>query len=721
MSFTSWETYTKLMSQEDLNLQYDNSATTAYFDLENRTVVVPTFKFITEEITQLLISHEVAHAKYSKYSFEDYEKYTKKYGALFNIVEDAFIERKIQKEFPGLKEIFIDGYAQLVDNNFFGIDKPLKSYNLCERLNLYSKCSNEYDIPFSGKENEFAYRIKALNSNDEVVSLCEDIIQYLKSQFEKNKNSNTNKSENHHSDDSNASNDPIKFNKQDEDSNDARGSSEGVNDNSNNNEPNTTKESNESDDSDDSNETSNNGFDKNEENNSNDSENSNSCNSNEENDESDDAFKSQIEDSITKSFKENLNDYGESQVTNSTDKMNSYYTKDYNVLNFKYLEKEGCNYYYQNNSKEKKNTVTLVKNLAKSATTIFQQKKSARELANTKNRSTGKLNMKKIQKYQISENIFRQVKSVSEGKNHAVIIMIDYSGSMNQTKKLRDTIIQATILSEFCYTNNIPFEVVLFGSVLHTPEEDKRTPVKICDNLHYKTEYLLSFGFGFSGISSCKDGNYYYLRMGETPTFYSLLALYHNLKKFKENGIEKTSIFIITDGVHSYDHDVSTMSINNIIYTVKDFIDDEPVHHNWAIELACLFLKENFDCYISISYIGFTFEYIMETSGTITQRKFFRNLYGGYISELKNTVRFIDECMYIFKHQFYFQNKEPLKLTNNLKYLSYAFDENPFIDQAQIIFLDAFNSNGNEKQLTQKMKLYTIYSLFVNNFVDEIA
>lgn len=704
MNNTAWDTYTKLMSQEDLTLKYSDTATTAYFELESRTVVVPTFNFITPEITQLLISHEVAHARYTRYSLTQFKKYTNEFGCLFNIVEDAYIERKIQKDFPGLKEIFLNGYSQLIENNFFNVNKPLETYNLYERLNLYSKCSSFYNVPFEGKENEFAFRIKRLNSSSEVINLCEDIVDYLDSlpnNFSDKSKDNTD-SNNSQDDEENESFDSVTknttkesedFEDSDENKNESSDFEKTQNESSEDKNKNTEESDEDADDKDDSDE---------------ENKESNSLNS-----------EDNLEDSITKDFEEKLKEYGESlREKNNNTNLESYSTKDCDIFTFDYLEKEADAYFNYKEVRARKNLVVLVKNLAKTATTIFQQKKSANELANTKNRSIGKINMKKIQKYQLSENIFKQVKSIPEGKNHAVIIMIDYSSSMSANKKIHDTIIQATILAEFCYINDIPFEVILFGSIIHTNDFAKSVPVKLCDNLHYKAEYLLAFAFGFCGINEYMN-KCYYIRMGGTPTFYSLLSIYRNLRKFKENGIEKTSVYIITDGVHSYDNDAKSMSINNVIYDIEDYIKD-PIHKNWSIELACLFLKKQFNCYISFSYIGFSFMDMVDYSGSISKRKFFEEYTNSY--DLRyDTIRFFDECMYILKHQFYFPNKNKLSINKYDKYLSYSFNSNPFLDQAQVIFSEPYISPNEESILTKKVKMYNIYSIFVNNFVNQIA
>jgi hypothetical protein len=156
MNERSWEIYTQILSKENLKLTYSNKATTAYFNLETREVVVPTFDYMTEEVTQLLISHEVGHAYFSDYSKEYFNKYTSLYGGLFNVVEDAHIENRMKKTFGGLSSIFKEGYKILHKEDFFELSEELSEYNLTSRLNLFYKLGHIIDVPFDGVENEFA-------------------------------------------------------------------------------------------------------------------------------------------------------------------------------------------------------------------------------------------------------------------------------------------------------------------------------------------------------------------------------------------------------------------------------------------------------------------------------------------------------------------------------------------------------------------------------------
>ena len=69
--------------------------------------------------------------------------------------------------------------------------------------------------------------------------------------------------------------------------------------------------------------------------------------------------------------------------------------------------------------------------------------------------------MNKIHAYKYSENLFQQITNLPEGKNHAMVMFIDWSGSMSGM--IQDTIHQVINLAMFCQKVQIPFEVYAFS------------------------------------------------------------------------------------------------------------------------------------------------------------------------------------------------------------------------------------------------------------------
>ena len=64
--------------------------------------------------------------------------------------------------------------------------------------------------------------------------------------------------------------------------------------------------------------------------------------------------------------------------------------------------------------------------------------------------------------YKWSEDIFRQIKVMPEGKNHGFFMLVDWSGSMSD--KIIETVKQTIMLAEFCRRVNVPFRVAAFSS-----------------------------------------------------------------------------------------------------------------------------------------------------------------------------------------------------------------------------------------------------------------
>ena len=65
-----------------------------------------------------------------------------------------------------------------------------------------------------------------------------------------------------------------------------------------------------------------------------------------------------------------------------------------------------------------------------------------------------------LYKYKLSEDIFKRITVVPEGKNHGLVIFLDWSGSM--CHNLLDTLKQTYNLVWFCRKAGIPFRVYGF-------------------------------------------------------------------------------------------------------------------------------------------------------------------------------------------------------------------------------------------------------------------
>jgi hypothetical protein len=94
----------------------------------------------------------------------------------------------------------------------------------------------------------------------------------------------------------------------------------------------------------------------------------------------------------------------------------------------------------------------------------FELRKNAEQLKRASTAKTGDLDMKKIFAYQFSEDIFKKISVVPNGKSHGLVMFLDWSGSMSD--HIENTVKQLLSLVMFCKKVNIPYEVYAFA----TPE-----------------------------------------------------------------------------------------------------------------------------------------------------------------------------------------------------------------------------------------------------------
>ena len=135
-------TLAKLLATENLTVEH-RQVSTAYFDVNNRVLVLPIWKTASSTVYDLLVGHEVGHALYTPN--EDFDGVSK---AFINVLEDARIERMMKVTYPGLRKSFFEGYRELWDMDFFGVKHDDQSkLALIDRINLYFK--GNASIPFS--------------------------------------------------------------------------------------------------------------------------------------------------------------------------------------------------------------------------------------------------------------------------------------------------------------------------------------------------------------------------------------------------------------------------------------------------------------------------------------------------------------------------------------------------------------------------------------------
>ena len=102
----------------------------------------------------------------------------------------------------------------------------------------------------------------------------------------------------------------------------------------------------------------------------------------------------------------------------------------------------------------------------------FELRKAAQIAKRESVRKTGILDTVRMVNYKHSEDIFRRNTMLPEGKNHGLVMFVDWSGSMGGTI---DAVMEQTmVLVEFCRRMQIPYEVFAFTTRNFTTGNDAR-------------------------------------------------------------------------------------------------------------------------------------------------------------------------------------------------------------------------------------------------------
>ena len=89
----------KLLATENISVEH-KKVQTAYFDVKSRLLVLPIWKHMNDDITDLLISHEVGHALFTPQSGWEKSVIEKDTKSFLNVIEDARIEKLIKRKYP---------------------------------------------------------------------------------------------------------------------------------------------------------------------------------------------------------------------------------------------------------------------------------------------------------------------------------------------------------------------------------------------------------------------------------------------------------------------------------------------------------------------------------------------------------------------------------------------------------------------------------------------
>ena len=166
----------RLLATENLIVEH-RKVSTASFDVDRRVLTLPNWDKASSVVYDMLVGHEVGHAL-----FTPNEDWTAEHDCprdFVNVIEDARIEKLMKRKYPGLRKSFAGGYKELNDKDFFGIEgEDFNTFSLIDRINLHFKVGASAMIPFSIEEQVFVARTDVAETFEEVCEIAVDVYNF---------------------------------------------------------------------------------------------------------------------------------------------------------------------------------------------------------------------------------------------------------------------------------------------------------------------------------------------------------------------------------------------------------------------------------------------------------------------------------------------------------------------------------------------------------------
>jgi len=445
----------KLLATEDLIIE-NRKVETAMFDVERRVLTLPMWEKASASVYDLLVGHEVGHALYTPSDNwkKDYPDLPMSY---VNILEDVRIEKLMKRKYAGIVKTFFNGYKELSSQDFFELEEnDVEEMGLPDRLNLNAKIGNFVDVPFSDGENYFINKANKTETFQEVLDLSIELFDYMKEQIKDSMASNGGELDEEWKVGNDfsigESSEGIPFQEtesdQDGDSEETKGQS---------------KESQSTPDL---------GSDFDTE----DMEAASDITGGEH---------GGLETITDKTLSDNLENLNNKDRPSSRDpeyctipelkldnlhikvedihsKLDTWYTEQQRRYDLSRIEMPGRS--ERNVYQEVDNEYRLFRRSAQKEVNYlvkeFECRKSADAYARATVSKTGVLDCTKLHSYKYNEDLFKKITTLPDGKNHGLIFVLDWSGSMSTV--LMDTIKQLYNLVWFCKKVQIPFQVFAF-------------------------------------------------------------------------------------------------------------------------------------------------------------------------------------------------------------------------------------------------------------------
>ena len=566
----------KLLATEDLIVEH-KQVKTACFNVHTRVLTLPMWEKASNTVYDLLVGHEVGHALFTP--DEDWLEKVAVPPQFVNVVEDARIEKLMKRKYMGLSKSFFKGYKELNEEDFFSLeDDDITTFNLADRANLYFKIGNFVDLTFSEEENVLIQKIADVETFDDVLKVAEELYLFCKKEKEE-KIDDIEMPPNMDGEFGSPANE-LAAEQQDE-------SGEDPGDSMTHEEMLEEAERRES---------------------------VSPTLSDELEVQTADAFESNLQDLVDTDGRENVYveipqvdlKYIIAENEKVHEEIDNWFNHQANTTS-KELFSQTDEEYFKFKRSAQKEVNYLVKE--------FECRKAADSYARSTTARTGVLDTSKLHTYKYNEDLFKKVSVIPDGKNHGLIFVLDWSGSMNRV--LLDTIKQLYNLIWFCKKVSIPFEVYAFTNEWKRPEINYETgeTIKPADwtSSYEKKESLLVVHEQFSLmnlLTSKTNGkqlehqliniwriaksysNFYgsvystptRLGLSGTPLNEAFVCLHQILPKFqRENKLQKVQCIVLTDG-----------EANHLPYhvEVKRHWEKEPYIGNRHLQGGISFLRD---------------------------------------------------------------------------------------------------------------------------------
>ena len=486
----------KLLATENLTIEH-RKVSTAYFDVEKRILCLPIWKSASNTVYDLLVGHEVGHAL-----FTPADELNDAPRAFVNVLEDARIERMMKVKYPGLRNTFFKGYQELWNDGFFGVsDGDIEQLSLIDRINLFFK--GNASIEFEPSEQVYVDRAAVTKTFKDVLELARDMMDRAEQKDQESEETTPPE---------------IPFNgEKDLDGEYELGEKQSV--------PAGQGEEGEGekgkgrpdlgeDDTDFDDEFEDEGLDydtgvvgggtkletefK-----------ETQC-------VTDEALAESIETLVDEDSREwvyltmpKIKDLNTIVIDNKKirEDLEKHFEDEYAKVADPTMENSDWRQFQVKEQRDaiengRRHYQTFKKSTGKTVNYLlkqFEMKKSADQYKRQATSKTGVINTQSLYKYKLTEDIFKKITVIPDGKNHGLVMFLDWSGSMSQC--LLDTLKQTYNLVWFCKKANIPFRVYGFqsgyhnsyryGSGLHEGIEHKANQLAIGDDFRL-LEFLSS-------------------------------------------------------------------------------------------------------------------------------------------------------------------------------------------------------------------------------------